>query len=573
MSAEQNPRLNRRRFLTGAGALGVGVVGWAACGGGNDDEPGQTTLDRTIAQDTAGNLVYAPGEPYVVRTDVAQAQAGRETRRRSLVAFHHLSDFRILDEESPLRSEWSDLCDPPPNTTAFRPQETLSVQAAEAVIAAANSIRTSPVTSREVDFVFHTGNATDNAQFNELRWFLDLMDGQPVYPDAGAIGYQGVQIESPAAAYGDLLQTAQRPFTPVGLKYPWYAVAGNRDILAQGNFAPAENSNRFAIGAQKVLALGPDALAEACSNSETLLGPGSSATIFNDPDTLIRGVGSDGNRRLLSLPEWMAEHFATGEFPGPAGHGLTPEGVDVAQAYYIVDSGGVHFIVLNTVNPGGYASGSIGSAQFVWLEEQLIARSSRYTDAAGLAVTTANADRLIVVVTHHPSDLMDNPFPGVDADETRFRGPDFENLLHRFPNVVLHIAGHVQRNSVTQKAPIGAGTSYWQITTGSPLQSPAQGRLIEIIDNRDGTLSIFSTVYDSVAPLHPGDAKDPTPDDGINQRLLAAIARQLAMSDPQFDPQAAGAASDRNVELLVQAPFDLTLLPTPTPLQDLPPEV
>jgi len=565
--------MSRRRFLAGTGALGLGVVGWAACGGGNDGESGETTLDRTITEDTEGNLVYGPGEPYVVRTDVVPAQAGRETRRHSLVVFHHLSDFRILDEESPLRSEWSDLCEPPPNTTAFRPQETLSVQAAEALIAAANSINRSPVTSRALDFAFHTGNAIDNAQFNELRWFLDLMDGRPVYPDAGAIGYQGVQIESPAPSYGDLLQTAQRPFTPLALKYPWYGVVGNRDVLGQGNFAWTEKSNRFAIGAQKVMGLGPDALAEACSNSETLLGPGSSATIFNDPDTLIRGVGSDGNRRLLSLREWMTEHFATGDFPGPAGHGLTAEGIDGGQAYYVLEWGGVHFIVLNTVNPGGYASGSIGAVQFAWLEEQLIARSSRYMNAAGQAQTTANANRLIVIVTHHPADVMDNPFPGIDTSEARFRGPDFENLLHRFPNVILHIAGHVQRNSVTQKAPAGAGTSYWQVTTGSPLQAPSQGRLIEITDNRDGTLSIFSTVYDSVAPLNPSDAKDPTPDDGINQRLLAAIARQLAMKDPQRDPQAAGAASDRNAELLVTAPFDTALLPTATSAEQQPPEV
>lgn len=30
------------------------------------------------------------------------------------------------------------------------------------------------MTDRAVDFVLHTGNAADNAQFNELRWFIDL---------------------------------------------------------------------------------------------------------------------------------------------------------------------------------------------------------------------------------------------------------------------------------------------------------------------------------------------------------------------------------------------------------------
>lgn len=99
-----------------------------------------------------------------------------------------------------------------------------------------------------------------------------------------------------------------------------------------------------------------------------------------------------------------------------------------------------------------------------------------------------------------------------------------------------------------------------------------QGRLIDIVDNGDGSLSVFSTVYDSAAPLNPGDAKDPTPDDGSNERLLAGIARQLAVNDPQLDPDAGGlAASDRNAEMLLTAPFDLQTLPTPTP-QAIPPD-
>jgi hypothetical protein len=248
--------------------------------------------------------------------------------------------------------------------------------------------------------------------------------------------------------------------------------------------------------------------------------------------------------------------------------------INNGQAYYVLDQGGVHFVVLNTANPGGYSAGSIGATQFAWLEEQLVGRSSRYFNAAGQTQSTANADRLIVVVSHHPPDAMDNPFPGSDPNEPRFRGAEFEALLYRFPNVILHIAGHTLRNAITEKAPPGVGSSYWQVTTGSPIDAPMEGRLIEIADNRDGTLSIYSTVYDSAAPLNPGDAKDPTPDDGINQRLLAAIARQLAMGDPQREPRSAGlASSDRNAELLLSAPFDTSLLPTPTPPEQQPPDI
>ncbi|MEX0682413.1 MAG: TIGR03767 family metallophosphoesterase [Dehalococcoidia bacterium] len=532
----------------------------AACGSG--EPPSGTTLERTIAVDADGNLFEAAGEPYTVRTELAQAQSGREDSRRSLVLFHQLSDFRIVDEESPLRNEWLEDCPTAVNAGAFRPQESLSLHAAEALVAQANVIDRSPVTGAFVDFAVHTGNATDNAQFNELRWFIDLLDGVPVDPESGAIGYQGVQTESPAEAYGDLLGVAQQAFIPLGLKYPWYAVAGNRDVLSQGTYPINETSSRVATGAQKIFKLGPTAQAQACA-SETGLGPGPSADILNDPETVIRGVGSDQNRRLLSRPDWMREHLTTQAGPGPAGHGLTAEMADAGTAYYTFDDGGVTFVVLDSPNPAGFSSGSIDLAQFAWLESQLVARSSRYTDAAGQQVTTPNVDRLIVIVSHHPTTVMTNPYPAPDGSN-RLLGAEVEALLHRFPNVVLHIAGHTGRNSVSAK-PGPAGGGYWEVTTGSALDYPMQGRLIEIVDNRDGTLSIFTTMYGGAVTLNPGDAEDATPDDGLNQRLLAGIARQIAFHDPQVGPAAAGlAASDRNAELLITAPFDLRAVPQPT---------
>src|SRR5438128_11245440 len=90
------------------------------------------------------------------------------------------------------------------------------------------------------------------------------------------------------------------------------------------------------------------------------------------------------------------------------------------------------------------------------------------------------------------------------------------------------------------------------VTTGAPLAFPMQSRLVEIVANADGTLSIFSTLYDSAAPVNPGDAHDPTPDDGVNQLLLASVARQVAANDPQrFAAAYRPAASDGHAELLV----------------------
>jgi len=512
--------------------------------------------------DSEGNLVVTEGEPYTVRTELVQAQSDRKNRRLSLVVFHHLSDFGIVDEESPLRSEWLEGCDSTIHDGAFRPQESLSLHVAEALIAQANVVNRSPVTRAPVDFAIHTGSATDNAQFNELRWFLDLMDGVPVDPESGAVGYQGVQTESPAEAYSDLLSLAQEAFIPAGLNYPWYAVAGNHDALSQGIFPITDSADQVATGAQKIFALGPAAVAQACA-ADSIFGPGPSAELLNDPETTIRGVGADKNRRLLSRSEWIREHLKTEKEPGPLGHGLTLGMAEEGRAYYTFEKGGVVFIVLDSANATGFPSGSLDRAQYEWLEEQLTAQSSIYSASDGQLVSTENADRLMVIVSHHPSAVMTNPYPGA-AGSPRVLGEEVEELVGRYPNVILWLAGHTGRNSISAK-PGAAGGGYWEVTTAGALDFPMQGRLVEIVDNRDGTLSIFTTMYDLATTVNPGDAEDGTPDDGLNQRLLAGVARQLAFRDPQLDLAGPGLApSDRNAELLIPAPFDPVTLSPPT---------
>jgi hypothetical protein len=45
----------------------------------------------------------------------------------------------------------------------------------------------------------------------------------------------------------------------------------------------------------------------------------------------------------------------------------------------------------------------------------------------------------------------------------------------------------------------------------------------------------------------------------VNELLLASVARQVAVQDPQLDLDAIGlASSDRNAELLLPAPFDVS---------------
>ena len=100
------------------------------------------------------------------------------------------------------------------------------------------------------------------------------------------------------------------------------------------------------------------------------------------------------------------------------------------------------------------------------------------------------------------------------------------------------------------------GAGFWEIATASHVDYPQQSRTIEIMDNRDGTLSLFGTILDSAAPAAapaPGSAL------GFTSAQLASLGRTLSFNDPQRDadeddPPREGRRADRNVELLVQGP-------------------
>src|SRR3990172_184259 len=495
--------VSRRRFLWGAGLLGGGAALASVFGCRSGSGSPLTTLDETIVLGAGGGLRPGPGEPHQVRTELAQAQVDREKRRRSLVVFHHFGDTQILDEESPLRGEWQDSCPTPLSTAAFRPQESLTLQVTASLVRQANRIDRSPVTERAVDFALHTGNAADNAQYNELRWFIDLMDGRQVAPDTGGPGYDGVQSESPDQRYPDLLSLAQIPFMPQGIRYPWYTTLGNRDVLVQGNFPPDDASRQIALGGEKIIDLSPARKEEVCEDPSILLDPERTQDILSDEDTEGRDVTPDENRRLLTRADWTQEMFNSSERPGPRGHGLTQRNLDEGIAYYVIEHGPVSFIVLDTVNPAGFAAGSLEAAQLAWLEGEIKARSRRSYDVEGKLVEADVEDRLIVVVSHHPLERLNNPLPDPSGDE-RAQGPALKELLYRFPNVVTHVAGGSPANSITPRPdPQRRGGGYWEVNTTSPVGYPMQARLLEVVDNGDGTISLFSAVYDIEAPVDP----------------------------------------------------------------------
>jgi hypothetical protein len=121
--------------------------------------------------------------------------------------------------------------------------------------------------------------------------------------------------------------------------------------------------------------------------------------------------------------------------------------------------------------------------------------------------------------------------------------------------VIAYVAGHTHANRIDLFR--RGRTGFWQINTASHVDWPQQSRLVELMDNKDGTLSLFATLLDHAAPIAapaPGTAAA-----ALTDAQLSSISRVLAWNDPQRqgdrdDPDRRGRPLDRNVELVLFDP-------------------
>ncbi|HYF27158.1 MAG TPA: hypothetical protein VD931_15550, partial [Baekduia sp.] len=580
-------------WLALAGAALVALPATAAAQGAPPTT--STTVVTGDAQAAYGKLRLGPGWKRVVRDDLAAAQRGRSVRRRSLLYAVQLSDFQLADEESPVRVETLDL-QSTPFTSAWRPQEALTPHTVDQVVRTVNRLRTSPIRTQRrstrkgrrrtlsapLAMVLTTGDSTDNQQTNEVEWVVRLLEGGRLHPNSGAESttpcaagpvpageaarYTGVQDrddvpesagfydpDAPAGAfaafprYPGLMDRAQQPFDTPGLAVPSYVAFGNHDGVVQGNVA----ANALY-----------DALVQGCVKPLNFQPPLLSTFLATEPGRAV-AVPPDRARAFASRPRYMELH-RTGRQADAHGFGH----VDPAEAkasngwatyYAFSPRPGLRFISINTVGEGSNLPGSEGNLddpQFRWL-----ARELRRADERG---------ELAVVFGHHPirSLLNRDPDedarpcadptsgPGCDGDPRSSRpirlGPDLQRLLLEHRSAIAYVAGHTHEHRITPFKREGGG-GFWGIETASEIDWPIQSRLLEVFDNRDGTLSLFGTVIDHAGPVQPPAPGSDASAFGVPE--LAAIARELSFNDPQVGaPGGEGRPQDRNVELLLDDP-------------------
>lgn len=568
------PGLSRRQFLAGATALaaatGLGLDRLGAQlatavtpASGAPTTLLQTVLQGSVVQGQYRRLTTGPGEPYVPRLDVLGRRAGegREASRRSLLYLAHLSDMHVIEAQSPGRIEPMIVQDHSAWASAFHPHDPLSPHVVAAMVKAFSDARYSPLTGAPMTAAIVTGDSADMHSHKELRWYIDLLDGVEVDPTAG-IGdeFTGVQAwaeavwayrpRDPAGGqfgdYGfpklpDLLdQAIGEPIQSVGMPAPWYAVYGNHDTLLLGTFDLSSQLHALAIGGQKSYSV--DATAStilagyAATGSALQRGADALGLALGRPG--FKSVPDDPERFLFEQRDFMAEHFRTQPTPGPVGHGFTQHNLDSGETWWKADlTPQVRAFGLDTCNQVAGPDGAVPDDQFRWLRAELEQAQSE--------------KKLALIFSHHNSLTLENRAQRPGENQVLHGAEEFIAMLLEFPVVIGWLNGHTHLNQIL--AHPGPKGGFWEITTASCIDFPQQQQTVELLDNRDGTLSIFTTVIDHASPVTPG---------GSGSYLdLAAQSRELAVNDwAAFPLMRRGSPLDRNTELLVKAPFDLSTI-------------
>jgi metallophosphoesterase (TIGR03768 family) len=450
---------------------------------------------------------FGPADDQGKKYDLMPAGYAGSANTARLLTYFTMSDIHITDKESPAEVPyfgWS-----APNgaaglfNQAYSPVMLSTTQVLNAAVKTINSLHNQTA----FDFGMLLGDACNSSQYNELRWFIDVMDGKTITPSSGDhLGARSIDY--------------QKPFKAAGLNgsIPWYACIGNHDEFWMGVNYPNAKLQNAMVGSE-VLNIGPVLLApnnsdatgvyvgvvDGTSNIGAVIKGGPEGT-FPQPPTVV----ADPDRRSLTTSDpfsrnWVTEFFNSSSQPVGHGFNLTGSGSTFACYSFVPKSSlPIKVIVLDdtckTIGGGGpayYGSGWMDAERYAWLTNELQAGQDN--------------DQLMILACHIPI----NPQLGLfdTTPNPQFYPASYKSdaemiaMLHNYPNLILLMAGHRHLNTVTpQRSPIADHPEYgfWEVETPSLRDFPQQFRTFDIRRNVDNSISILTTSVDpAVTPGSP----------------------------------------------------------------------
>jgi 3',5'-cyclic AMP phosphodiesterase CpdA len=327
------------------------------------------------------------------------------------------------------------------------------------------------VARHPIDLVIVTGDATDNAQLNELDWFITILDGGRVDPLSGP-------DDRDPGSLPDLLLDPHQPFYAQGLyrngvhgdarTIDWYSLAGNHDRFAVGVFPIVNDFSGRRVSLlplqERIGLFFPVDLDPTGSLSWAPITPGNPGP----PPSLSLPIMIQANpeRRYFTDREFVEAHLRS--VSEPPGHGFDADHPERTW-YSVSPRAGLRLIGLNSATPHievptlPYSEGAISVTQVRFLEREL--------------ERAQEAGEWVIVATHHPSDALE-PALGTAVTAGAFR-----QTLNAYPCVKLHLAGHWHENVVFDRG------GYREIVTGSAFDRPQLGRVVELWRQIDAQIS------------------------------------------------------------------------------------
>ena len=531
------------------------------------DNTTQLTIDQVEQYAANGYSSWMYGDPvdYGPLTP-DNSDVGTYTTGETLLTFFTMSDIHIVDKESPSQAIFGAMSTnpavPPPgfgnvNTSAYSPIMLSTTHVLDAAVQTINALNK----NAPFDFGISLGDDANSDQYNELRWFIDVMDGKIITPSSGA--HRGAD----SIDY-------QKPYRAAGLdkSIPWYQTLGNHDQHWCGTLLVNDYDRRILVGNTVIdMALAGVSAFPSFEGHGYYMGVIDGATVYgtimgygNDTTMAPPVIAADARRHALATEtsttlNWMKEFFKTTS--QPKGHGFTKCNLDNDFASYSFEPKAnlpLKVIVLDDTckeNPyaaqSSYARACLDQPRYDWLINEL---NQGQIDG-----------KLMIIAAHIPvgpqSNIPDNPVTAPADNQTLDNrkilplflstvhlgeAPPYEPLtpynvvtdemllatLHNYPNLILWIAGHRHINTVTPQpapAPKGPECGFWEVETSSLRDFPQEFRTFKIVRNSNNTISIFVTDVD------PAVQDDPAAQPGspaAKSRGYAIGANRIAAGTP-----------------------------------------